>query len=68
LNPGILWRGESYSYSTAIDILIDGDIQVLMTLQSPEAKIPEVQISLEGFVKVGQIKFLLLNPDIYENY
>jgi len=68
LNLGILWGGESYSYSTAIDILIAGDIQVLMTLQSPEAKIPEVQISLEGFVKVGQIKFLLLNPDIYENY
>ncbi len=37
LNPGICFNGNCYDYSSAIDVLCDGDITVVMTLQ-PEGK------------------------------
>jgi hypothetical protein len=67
LNPGILWGGKSYSHSTAIDIGFEGNIRVLMVLQSEGEKEPEVQYLLKSSVKVGELEFPLFDPDQYEN-
>lgn len=63
LNPGILWREKSYGYSTAIDIVLDGDIKVLMTLHAPDKPSSQINHSYNrARLQVGGIEFALFKP------
>ncbi|SHN13618.1 hypothetical protein SAMN04488057_107210 [Cyclobacterium lianum] len=66
LNPGILWQGQAYSHSTAIDIPIAGNSKVLLVLQAPGRQQPRV-ISTETNVQVGSLEIPLFNPKLNEN-
>ncbi|WP_439483876.1 hypothetical protein [Cyclobacterium plantarum] len=66
LNPGILWQGQAYSHSTAIDIAIKGNSKVLLVLQAPGKQQPRV-LSTETKVQVGSLEIPLFNSKSNEN-
>ena len=68
LNSGIIWNNKSYSHSTYIDAVMDRNIKVVLTLQTPGKPMPEIQVlGAEGLIKVGEIEFPLSNLNDYEN-
>ncbi|NJO02097.1 MAG: hypothetical protein HC880_10740 [Bacteroidia bacterium] len=60
LNPGIQYNGQVYARSRWVDVLCEGNLTLLITLQRPGQSPQEVTVISDEVIKVGdQVLFCL---------